>query len=61
MDVDLLNDRSLETREAARSDLVSTYNTFTKNEDEKQEAWQSFFQANVPSIHVHCVVKFTSN
>ncbi|KAL5541861.1 hypothetical protein UlMin_009571 [Ulmus minor] len=60
MAVDLLNDRLPEAREAARSVLVSAYNAFTENEDEKQEAWQSFCQDNLPPIHVQSVVKFTS-
>ena len=59
MAADLLNDRLPEAREAARSALVSVYNAFTENEDQKQEAWQDFCQSNLSPIYVQSVVKFT--
>lgn len=59
MAADLVNDRLPEAREAARSALVSVYNAFTENEEQKQEAWQNFCQSNLSPIHVQSVVKFT--
>ncbi|KAL9691775.1 hypothetical protein QQ045_012201 [Rhodiola kirilowii] len=48
----LLNDRLPETREAARSTLVSIYQKFTENEDLKLESWQTFCEANLSAIKV---------
>ncbi|XP_062108648.1 uncharacterized protein LOC133819409 [Humulus lupulus] len=58
---DLLNDRLPEAREAARSALVSVYNAFIENEEQKQEAWQKFCQSNLSPIHVQSVFKFTTS
>lgn len=57
MAADLLNDRLPEAREAARSVVISVYEAFTENEAEKQEAWQSFCQSNLPPVHAQSMVK----
>jgi len=44
-----------EAREAARSVVISLYEAFTENEEQKQEAWQSFCQSNLlPVCSAHC-------
>ncbi|XP_015899856.3 uncharacterized protein LOC107433119 [Ziziphus jujuba] len=60
MGADLLNDRLPEAREAARSVLISTYNVFVENEEQKQEAWQNFCQSNLSPIQVQSIVKITT-
>ncbi|KAE8076763.1 hypothetical protein FH972_015390 [Carpinus fangiana] len=57
MAADLLNDRLPEAREAARSVVISVYEAFTENEEEKQEAWQSFCQSNLPPVQAQAMVK----
>lgn len=54
---DLLNDRLPEAREAARSIVMGMFKAFTENEEEKQEAWQSFCQANLSPIHAQSLLK----
>lgn len=61
MGADLLNDRLPEAREAARSVLISIYNVFVENEEQKQEAWSSFCQSNLSPIHAQSVVKITTS
>ncbi|KAB5545351.1 hypothetical protein DKX38_013463 [Salix brachista] len=58
---DLLNDRLPEAREAARRIVISVYEAYTGNEEQKQEEWQSFCQSSLPPIHVHSVAKITSS
>ncbi|KAH7513367.1 hypothetical protein FEM48_Zijuj12G0192600 [Ziziphus jujuba var. spinosa] len=60
MGADLLNDRLPEAREAARSVLISTYNVFVENEEQKQEAWQNFCQSHLSPIQVQSIVKITT-
>jgi ribosomal protein L11 methylase PrmA len=57
MAADLLNDRLPEAREAARSVVISVYEAFTENEEQKQEAWQSFGQSNLPPVQAQSMVK----
>jgi hypothetical protein len=57
MAADLLNDRLPEAREAARSVVISVYEAFTEHEEEKQEAWQSFCQSNLPPVQAQAMVK----
>ncbi|KAH0730625.1 hypothetical protein KY285_003850 [Solanum tuberosum] len=59
--VNLLNDRLPEAREAARSIVVSVYEALTKDEEQKQEAWQNFCQSNLPAIHAQAIVKIVSS
>ncbi|XP_019181212.1 PREDICTED: uncharacterized protein LOC109176209 [Ipomoea nil] len=59
--VNLLNDRLPEAREAARSIVVSLYEALTANEEQKQEAWQSFCQSNLPAIHAQSLMKLVSS
>ncbi|XP_009352262.2 TOG array regulator of axonemal microtubules protein 2 [Pyrus x bretschneideri] len=72
MAADLLNDRLPEAREAARGIVMSVYNAYTENEEEKlreneeeksekQEIWLSFCQSNLSTIHVQSMVKITSS
>ncbi|XP_015062173.1 TOG array regulator of axonemal microtubules protein 1 [Solanum pennellii] len=61
MAVNLLNDRLPEAREAARSIVVSVYEALTKDEEQKQEAWQDFCQSNLPAIHAQAIVKVVSS
>lgn len=61
MAVNLLNDRLPEAREAARSIVVSVYEALTKDEEQKQEAWQDFCQSNLPAIHAQAIVKIASS
>lgn len=60
MAAELLNDRLPEAREAARSVLVSLFKAFTENEEQKQEAWQSFCQSNL-AIHAQSIAKITTS
>ncbi|KAK2984421.1 hypothetical protein RJ640_014827 [Escallonia rubra] len=53
----LLNDRLPEAREAARSIVTLVYKAVTESEEEKQEAWQSFCQSNLPAIDALAIVK----
>ncbi len=46
-----------EAREAARSVVISVYEAFTENEEQKQEAWQSFCQSNLPPVQAQSMVK----
>ncbi|OMO53668.1 Armadillo-like helical [Corchorus capsularis] len=57
MAVDLLNDRLPEAREAARSIVLSVFEGFKEDEENEEEAWQSFCQANLPLIHAQSMVK----
>jgi len=35
--------------------VISLYEAFTENEEQKQEAWQSFCQSNLlPACSAHC-------
>lgn len=61
MAADLLNDRLPEAREAARSIVMGMFKAFTENEEEKQEVWQSFCQANLSPIHAQSLLKVTSS
>ncbi|XP_022137956.1 uncharacterized protein LOC111009242 [Momordica charantia] len=61
MAADLLNDRLPEAREAARSIVMGMFKAFTENEEEKQEAWQSFCQANLSPIHAQSLLKVTTS
>lgn len=61
MAADLLKDRLPEAREAARSTVISSYNAFTENEEQKQEAWQSFCQSSLPPIDAQSVVKIITS
>ncbi|CAK9318518.1 unnamed protein product [Citrullus colocynthis] len=58
---DLLNDRLPEAREAARSIVMGMFKAFTENEEEKQEAWQSFCQANLSPIHAQSLLKVVTS
>ncbi|GAB4851289.1 hypothetical protein Ancab_030585 [Ancistrocladus abbreviatus] len=61
MAAELLNDRLPEAREAARSVVMSMYESFVfDHEDQKQEAWQNFCQSNLTALHAQSVVKITS-
>lgn len=55
----LLNDRLPEAREAARSITMSVYKSFTEKEDQKQESWQNFCEANLPALHGQSIIKIT--
>ena len=55
----LLNDRLPEAREAARSITMSVYESFTEKEDQKQESWQNFCEANLPALHGQSIIKLT--
>ncbi|KAG2721468.1 hypothetical protein I3760_02G083300 [Carya illinoinensis] len=57
MAADLLKDRLPEAREAARSIVISIYEAFTENEEQKQEAWQSFCLSNLTPIHAQSMLK----
>ena len=61
MAADLLNDRLPEAREAARSIVMGVFKAFTANEEEKQEAWQSFCQTNLSPIQAQSLLKVTSS
>ncbi|XVF62585.1 hypothetical protein PTKIN_Ptkin09bG0020200 [Pterospermum kingtungense] len=62
MAADLLNDRLPEAREAARSIVFSVYKAFTENEEQDQEeAWQSFCQTNLSPIQAQCMIKVISS
>ncbi|XP_021806264.1 TOG array regulator of axonemal microtubules protein 2 [Prunus avium] len=61
MAADLLNDRLPEAREAARGIVLSVYNAYTENEEEKQETWLNFCQSNLTPIHAQSMVKITSS
>ena len=61
MAADLLIDRLPEAREAARSIVFSIYKAFTENEEQNQEAWQSFCQTNLPPIHAQSMIKVISS
>lgn len=53
-----LNDRLPEAREAARSIVFSVYKAFAENEDENpEEAWQSFCQSSLSPIQAQSVIK----
>jgi hypothetical protein len=58
---DLLNDRLPEAREAARRTVISIYEAYTGNEEQKQEEWQNFCQSSLPPIHAQSIVKITSS
>ncbi|XP_044486075.1 TOG array regulator of axonemal microtubules protein 1-like [Mangifera indica] len=58
---ELLKDRLPEAREAARSTVISMYNAFTENEEQKQEAWQSFCQSSLPPIDAQSMLKITTS
>lgn len=58
---ELLKDRLPEAREAARSTVISMYNAFTENEEQKQEAWQSFCQSSLPPIDAQSMLKITAS
>ncbi|XWS39030.1 hypothetical protein CRYUN_Cryun18bG0015300 [Craigia yunnanensis] len=52
MAADLLNDRLPEAREAARRTVFSIYKASTENEEQNsEEAWQSFCHTSLPPIH----------
>uniref|UniRef100_A0A7N0UIJ1 TOG domain-containing protein n=1 Tax=Kalanchoe fedtschenkoi TaxID=63787 RepID=A0A7N0UIJ1_KALFE len=55
----LLNDRLPEAREAARSMLVSIYDKFTENEEQKLESWQTFCETNLTAIQALAAIKVT--
>ncbi|KAL2229759.1 crescerin-1 [Sesamum indicum] len=57
----LLNDKLPEAREAARGIAISLFSAITENEEEKQEAWQSFCQSNLPAIRAQAMVKLVSS
>ncbi|KAB2599400.1 protein FAM179A [Pyrus ussuriensis x Pyrus communis] len=72
MAADLLNDRLPEAREAARGIVMSVYNAYTENEEEKlreneeekpekQQIWLNFCQSNLSTIHAQSMVKITSS
>ncbi|XWS08601.1 hypothetical protein CRYUN_Cryun40dG0015800 [Craigia yunnanensis] len=61
MAADLLNDRLPDAREAARSIVFSIYKAFAENEEQNQEAWQSFCQTNLPPIHAQSMIKVISS
>ncbi|KDP27799.1 hypothetical protein JCGZ_18879 [Jatropha curcas] len=61
MAADLLNDRLPEAREAARNLVISIFEAYTENEEQKQETWQNFCQFNLPTIHSQSIVKITSS
>ncbi|XVE82146.1 hypothetical protein DITRI_Ditri15bG0123300 [Diplodiscus trichospermus] len=62
MAADLLNDRLPEAREAARFIVISIYKAFTENQEQnKEEAWQSFCQTNLPPIHAQSMIKVISS
>ena len=62
MAADLLNDRLPEAREAARSIVFSIYKVFTEKEEQNQEeAWQSFCHTNLPLIHAQSMIKVISS
>lgn len=58
---ELLNDRLPEAREAARSTVISIYDAFTENEEQKQESWQNFCQSNLTPLHAQSMVKIISS
>ncbi|KAA0049497.1 hypothetical protein IC582_012840 [Cucumis melo] len=58
---DLLNDRLPEAREAARSIVMGMFKAYTENEEDKQEAWQSFCQANLSPIHSQSLLKVVTS
>ncbi|TXG71732.1 hypothetical protein EZV62_000311 [Acer yangbiense] len=72
MAAELLKDKLPEAREAARSIVISIYNAFAEDddqkqedafmedEDQKQEAWQSFCQSNLPPIDAQSMIKITT-
>ncbi|CAM8915139.1 unnamed protein product [Rhodiola kirilowii] len=53
----LLNDRLPEAREAARNTLVSLYEKFTENEEQKLESWQIFCESNLSAIQALAAIK----
>lgn len=57
MSADLLNDRLPEAREAARSTILAVYEAVTEREVQKQESWQSFCEASLPSKYVLSITK----
>ncbi|GMH08308.1 hypothetical protein Nepgr_010148 [Nepenthes gracilis] len=63
---ELLNDRLPEAREAARSIVMTLYQSFAGGHEEEdtrklqqQEAWQNFCQSNLPALHAQSLLKFT--
>uniref|UniRef100_A0A6M2EUD1 TOG domain-containing protein n=1 Tax=Populus davidiana TaxID=266767 RepID=A0A6M2EUD1_9ROSI len=58
---DLLNDRLPEAREAARRTVISIYEAYTGNEEQKQEEWQNFCQSSLSPLHAQSIVKITSS
>ncbi|KAF2289175.1 hypothetical protein GH714_029234 [Hevea brasiliensis] len=60
MAANLLNDRLPEAREAARNTVISIFEAYTENEEQKQESWQNFCQSNLPTIHAQSMAKITS-
>lgn len=61
MAADLLKDRLPVAREAARSIVISIYEAFTENEEQKQEAWQSFCLSNLTPIQVQSMLKIITS
>ncbi|KAJ0034525.1 hypothetical protein Pint_24523 [Pistacia integerrima] len=61
MSAELLKDRLPEAREAARSTVISMYNAFTENEEQKQEGWQCFCQSSLPPIDAQSMLKITAS
>ncbi|XP_022979892.1 uncharacterized protein LOC111479447 [Cucurbita maxima] len=61
MVADLLNDRLPEAREAARCIVMGMFKALTENEEQKQEAWQSFCQANLSPIHAQSLLKVATS
>ncbi|CAI0626874.1 unnamed protein product [Linum tenue] len=60
MAIGLLNDKLPEAREAARKVVVSIYEVYTRDEEEKQEIWQSFCESYLAPVHAHSLIKITA-
>ncbi|XP_038896912.1 uncharacterized protein LOC120085119 [Benincasa hispida] len=58
---DLLNDRLPEAREAARNIVMGMFKALTENEEDKQEAWQSFCQTNLSPVHAQSLLKVVTS
>ncbi|GLT79396.1 hypothetical protein SLA2020_508870 [Shorea laevis] len=59
MAADLTNDRLPEAREAARRIVIAAHQAFM--EKEEQEAWESFCQTNLSTIHAQSLLKVVSS
>ncbi|CAI0467445.1 unnamed protein product [Linum tenue] len=60
MAIRLLNDKLPEAREAARNIVVSVYEVYTRDEEQKQEIWQSFCESYLAPVHAQSLIKITA-